>query len=86
MYNVLYSKQSIKDIEKLKSAGLTKKAKQLIDVITVDPFVNPPPVEKLIGNLNGYYSRRINIKHRLLYLVDEEQKIIKIARMWTHYE
>jgi Txe/YoeB family toxin of toxin-antitoxin system len=85
-YSVIYSKNALKDVERLKSAGLDKKAKSLIDIIKRNPCQNPPPYEKLIGDFAGYYSRRINIQHRLVYKVDEEQKTIKIYRLWSHYE
>lgn len=85
-YNIKYSKQAVKDIKNLKSAGLDNKAKRLIEIIWIDPFRNPPPYEKLIGDLTGMYSRRINIQHRLVYAVDEETKTIKVLRMWKHYE
>ena len=78
MYHIFYTKTAIKDIPKLKSAHLDKTAKSLIDVIKENPFQVPPPFEKLVGDLQGAYSRRINIKHRLIYEVLEEQKIIKI--------
>lgn len=95
MYRVVYTKQAIKDIRNLKSAGLSDKARELIEIIKNEPFKNPPPYEGLVGNLDGFYSRRINIKHRLVYqvsvdvvLVDEikYEGTIKIVRMWTHYE
>jgi len=86
MYSIKYTKQCVKDIEKLKGAKLDEKAKRLIEVIKANPFQNPPPYEKLQGDLNGAYSRRINIQHRLVYEIFEEQNIIKIIRMWTHYE
>ncbi len=86
MYHIFYTKTAIKDIPKLKSAHLDKTAKSLIDVIKENPFQVPPPFEKLVGDLQGAYSRRINIKHRLIYEVLEEQKIIKILSLWTHYE
>lgn len=95
MYRIKYTKQAAKDAEKLKSCRLDRKAKELIEVIKINPFQNPPPYEKLIGNFAGYYSRRINIQHRLVYQVLEEQHVysdkiyqgyIKIIRMWTHYE
>lgn len=85
-YNIKYSKQAVKDIKNLKSAGLDNKAKRLIEIISKNPFQNPPPYEKLIGDLSGMYSRRINIQHRLVYAVDEETKTIKVLRMWKHYE
>lgn len=85
-YKVLYSKLALKDAKKLTSANLDKKAKELIEIIKKDPFQNPPPYEKLVGNLNGSYSRRINIQHRLVYEVREEDKLIRVSRMWSHYE
>jgi toxin YoeB len=85
-YKILYSKLALKDAKKLTSANLDKKAKELIEIIKKDPFQNPPPYEKLVGNLNGSYSRRINIQHRLVYEVRESDKVIRISRMWSHYE
>ena len=81
-----FTKQSLKDAIKLKRAGLWKKAEKLLTVIENDPFQNPPPFEKLIGDLTGAYSRRINIQHRLVYTVFDEAKIVRVLRMWTHYE
>ncbi len=86
MYKILYRKQAIKDIPKLKQKGLDKKAKALIDIIRDNPFQNPPPYEKLLGELNGAISRRINIQHRLVYQVYEKEKTIKIISLWSHYE
>lgn len=86
MYEVFFTKQSLKDLDKLKSANLSQKAKSLVDIVQISPFQTPPPYEKLVGNLHGFYSRRINIQHRLVYEVNESEKIIKILRMWTHYE
>ncbi|MBB5335177.1 Txe/YoeB family addiction module toxin [Pectinatus brassicae] len=86
MYKILYHKKAIKDIQKLKSANLDKKAKNIIEVIKENPFENPPPYEKLVGDLTGFYSRRINVQHRLVYDVVEVEKTVKIYRMWTHYE
>jgi len=85
-YKILYSKISQKDAKKLKQAGLDQKAKDLIEILKTDPFQNPPPYEKLVGDLKGAYSRRINIKHRLIYQVNKEKRIVRILRMWTHYE
>ncbi|WP_331775447.1 Txe/YoeB family addiction module toxin [Sulfurospirillum sp. 1612] len=85
-YKVLYSTLALKDAKKLSSASLDKKAKELIEIIKKDPFQNPPPYEKLVGNLQGSYSRRINIQHRLVYEVKEDNKVIRISRMWSHYE
>ncbi len=86
MYKVIYTKMATKDIPKLKSNHLDKKALALIEVIKNNPFQTPPPYEKLVGVLQGLYSRRINIKHRLIYQVYEEEKIVKIISLWTHYE
>ncbi|CAB1254802.1 conserved protein of unknown function [Ruminococcaceae bacterium BL-6] len=86
MYSIVYYKKAVKDIPKLKEAKLDKKAKALIDLIRKDPFQTLPPYEKLQGDLSGAYSRRINIKHRLVYQVIEDQKAVKIISMWTHYE
>ena len=86
MYRVIFHKKAVKDIDKLKEAGLAKKARKLIEVVRHNPFRNPPPYEKLVGKLEGVYSRRINIKHRMVYTVDEENKIIRVLRMWSHYE
>ena len=84
-YKILYSKLALKDAKKLCSANLSIKAKELIEIIRKKPFQNPPPYEKLIGNLNGSYSRRKNIKHRIVYEVREIDKVVRISRMWTHY-
>ncbi len=86
MYKIVYTKTAIKDIPKLKSAHLDKKAKLLIDLIAQNPYKTPPSYEKLIGILDGVYSRRINIQHRLVYQVYEEEKIIKVISLWSHYE
>ena len=86
MYKIVYRKQVLKDIPKLKSAGLDIKAKNLIEIIKKDPFQTPPAYEKLIGDLDGAYSRRINIQHRLIYQVYKKEKTIKILSMWSHYE
>lgn len=86
MYKIEYTKQAVKDIELIKNAKLDKKVKNLIDIIKNNPFEKYPPYEKLIGDLEGAYSRRINIHHRLVYMVFEEEKIVRILRMWTHYE
>ena len=86
MYRIVYTKTATKDIPKLKSAHLDEKAKSLIEIIRENPFQNPPPYEQLIGDLNGAYSRRINVQHRLVYEVYESEKTIKIISLWTHYE
>jgi len=86
VYTIVYTKKAAKDIPHLKAAKLDKKVKALIDVIRKNPYRNPPPYEKLRGDLYGAYSRKINIQHRLVYEVIEEEKTIKIISMWTHYE
>lgn len=86
MYNIVYTKVAIKDIPKLKAAHLDKNAKELIEIIKENPFKNPPPYEKLVGDLKGVYSRRINIKNRLIYQVIEDKKLVKIISLWTYYE
>lgn len=84
-YKILFSKLAQKDAKKLTRAKLGLKAKELIEILKKDPFQNPPPYEKLVGNLTGAYSRRINIKHRVVYEVREGDKIVRILRMWSHY-
>ncbi len=86
MFKIKYRKQAIKDLEKIKQSKLDEKVKKLIDIIKENPYQNPPPYEKLTGDLSGAYSRRINLQHRLIYQILEEEKTIKILRMWTHYE
>lgn len=85
-YEIVFSKSAVKNIPKLKSANLSDKVKKLLDIIRENPFQNPPPYEKLVGDMNGLYSRRINIQHRLVYEVLEEKKIIKVVSVWSHYE
>ena len=86
MYNIVYTKKAINDIPKLKSVKLDKKARALIEIIKENPYKTPPIYEKLMGDLTGAYSRRINIKHRLVYEVLEEEKTVKIISLWTHYD
>ena len=86
MYKIVYRKQALKDLEKIKASNLKNKTKLLIDIIKENPFQIPPPYEKLLGDLEGAYSRRINLQHRLVYQIIEKEKTIKILRMWTHYE
>lgn len=83
---LFYTRHAQKDAKKLAAAGLKEKAIVLLDLIARDPFANPPPYEKLVGDLAGAYSRRINIQHRLVYQVSKAEKIVKVLRMWTHYE
>ena len=85
-WKVVYAKQAQKDAKKLSLAGLENKAIQLFNLLKIDPSQHPPQFEKLIGDLAGAYSRRINIQHRLVYQIYEKEKVIKIIRMWTHYE
>jgi len=85
-WRVVFTKQAQKDARRLASAGLRTKAEQLLTVLANDPFQRPPPFEKLLGDLKGAYSRRINIQHRLVYHVLEEEHTVKVLRMWTHYE
>lgn len=86
MYKIVYTKTAAKDVPKLKAAHLADKAKTLIDIIRDDPFQKPPPYEKLVGDLNGAYSRRLNVQHRLVYQVCETEQTVKILSLWTHYE
>ena len=86
MYGLFFTKKAVNDIQKLKSVKLSEKAKLLIKIIKENPFQSPPPYEKLSGDLKGGYSRRINIKHRLVYQVLEPENTIKILSMWSHYE
>ncbi len=85
-WNLAYSKFALKDAKKLSAAGLRDKAQALLTILELDPFQNPPPYEKLVGDLNGAYSRRINIQHRLVYEVFRKEKTVRVLRMWTHYE
>ena len=86
MWEIIYAKQAEKDAKKLSAAGLKKKAEEILAVLEENPYTNPPRYEKLVGDLSGIYSRRINVKHRLLYEVDQDRKVVKILRMWSHYE
>jgi toxin YoeB len=83
---VVYAKQAVKDAKKLSSAGLKAKAQELLEILATDPFQNPPPFEKLVGDLEGAYSRRINIQDRLVYEVFKKERTVRVLRMWTHYE
>lgn len=85
-WRIIYTKQARKDAKKLKSAGLKPKAEEILDILRQDPYQKPPPFEKLVGDLSGAISRRINIQHRLVYEILQEEKIVKVIRMWTHYE
>ena len=82
-FRTLLTKQAVKDLDKLKHAGLSQKAKQIVDSLKVNPYCLP--YEKLVGNLKGFYSKRINIQHRIVYKVDEEEKVVLVVSMWSHY-
>jgi Txe/YoeB family toxin of toxin-antitoxin system len=86
IWNLAYSKFALKDAKKLSAAGLRERAQALLDILEKDPFQNPPPYEKLVGDLRGAYSRRINIQHRLVYEVFRKEKMVRVLRMWAHYE
>ena len=85
-WRLVYTKQAVKDAKKLVRTGLRRKAETLLNILSADPFQTPPPYEKLVGDLSGAYSSRINIQHRLVYQVYEGEKVVKVLRMWTHYE
>ena len=86
MWRIVFTKQAQKDAKKLASGGLRPKAEKLLDILRENPYQTPPPFEKLLGDLSGVYSRRINIQHRLVYMVLAEEKVVKVIRMWTHFE
>ncbi|MXX07927.1 MAG: Txe/YoeB family addiction module toxin [Gammaproteobacteria bacterium] len=85
-WRLVYTKQAQKDAKKLASTGLKDKAQELLQIIEQDPLQSPPPCEKLVGNLSGAYSRRINIQHRIVYQILEAERVVKVLRLWTHYE
>lgn len=85
-WQVVFAKHALKDAKKLAAAGLKGKAQDLLEVLAIDPFQNPPPYEKLVGDLEGAYSRRINIQHRVVYEVFKKERTVRVLRMWTHYE
>lgn len=85
-WEIVFAKHAVKDARKLAAAGLKSKAQELLDVLQSDPFQNPPAFERLVGDLHGAYSRRINIQHRLVYEVFKNERIVRVLRMWTHYE
>jgi toxin YoeB len=85
-WQIVYTKQAQKDAKRISQSGLKSKTEKLLTVLANDPFQNSPPYEKLVGDLSGAYSRRINIQHRLVYQVFENEKVVKVIRMWTHYE
>jgi Txe/YoeB family toxin of toxin-antitoxin system len=86
MWRVVFTKQAQKDAKKLSAAGLRPKAEKLIEILRKNPYQTPPPFEKLLGDLSGALSRRINIQHRLVYQIIDEEEVVKVIRMWTHYE
>jgi toxin YoeB len=85
-WQVVFAKHAQKDAQKLAAAGLKPKAQALLAILAADPFLNPPPFEKLVGDLAGAYSRRINVQHRLVYEVFSEERVVRVLRLWTHYE
>ena len=86
MYRIQYHKQALKDIERCRQAGLGDKVRELVAVLEQNPYQNPPAYEKLIGDMAGLYSRRLNRQHRMVYTVDEERQLVRILALWTHYE
>ena len=86
MWRVVFTKQAQKDAKKLSAAGLRPKAEKLLEILRENPYRTPPPLEKLLGDLSGAFSRRINIQHRLVYQILDKEKVVKVIRMWTHYE
>jgi len=86
MWRVVFTKRALKDAKKLSAAGLRSKAEKLLDILRENPYQTPPHFENLLGDLSGAYSRRINIQHRLLYQIIADEKVVKVIRMWTHYE
>ena len=85
-WQVVYAKHAVKDAKKIAASGLKGNAQELLEVLASDPFQNPPPYEKLVGDLDGTYSRRINIQHRLVYEVFKKERTVRVLRMWSHYE
>jgi len=85
-WEIVYAKQALKDAKKLAASGLKQKAQTILAILANDPLQNPPPYEKLVGDLTGSYSRRINIQHRLVYEIFAKEKVVRVLRMWTHYE
>ena len=85
-WQIVYAKQALKDAQKLSANGLKQKAQELLAILEKNPLQNPPPYEKLVGDLAGAYSRRINIQHRIVYEIYVQEKVVRVLRMWTHYE
>jgi Txe/YoeB family toxin of toxin-antitoxin system len=86
IWKVVFTKQAQKDARKLSTSGLKSKAEEIIDILKTNPYQNPPSYEKLVGDLSGAYLRRLNIQHRIVYQIINDDKIVKVLRMWTHYE
>lgn len=86
IWKIVYTKQALKDAKKLKTSGLKEKTLNILEILKKNPYKTPPPYEKLVGDLTGSYSRRINIQHRLVYQIYDNIKTVKVIRMWTHYE
>ncbi|MCR4441883.1 MAG: Txe/YoeB family addiction module toxin [Peptococcaceae bacterium] len=86
MWEIEFTRRAVKDVELIKRAGLKENVLGLLEILKVNPYQTPPPYEKLVGDLEGAYSRRINIKHRLVYSVDKDRRCVRILRLWTHYE
>jgi Txe/YoeB family toxin of toxin-antitoxin system len=86
MWRIVFTKRALKDAKKASAAGLRTKAETLLDILRENPYQTPPPFEKLIGDLSGAYSRRINIHHHLVYQIIDDEKVVKVIRMWTHYK
>lgn len=86
IWEIVFTKEAVKDAKKIVKANLQPKAEKLLEVLRANPLQNPPRYEKLVGDLTGFYSRRINIQHRLIYEIHSKEKIVKVVRMWTHYE
>ena len=86
MWKIVYTKQAVKDSRKIRECDLKSKVTELLAILSENPFQNPPPYEKLVGDLSSFYSRRINIQHRLVYKIYESEKTVQVLRMWTHYE
>ena len=85
-WKVVYTKQALKDAKKVKAAGIKERVEKILKILEVNPYQKPPPFEKLVGDLTGAFSRRINIQHRIVYQVYDELRTVKVIRMWTHYE
>jgi len=85
-WKIVYTRQAQRDARKIAAAGLRPKAERILEILSQNPFQTPPPFEKLLGDLTGAYSRRVNIQHRLIYQILEEERTVKVIRMWTHYE